>query len=135
MGQLRDKPVPVLPNKRVRIQHNTNDMNLDSVHSAADDVDEEDPDNEKPAAAAESDQEATPESYNDAARDERWVQSRKDEVCRVEEQRRVACRSYTARSAAYQVKVCLSCQEGLDRQSGQAKVETRDTRILSAGGY
>ena len=34
----------------------------------------------EPAAAAESDQEATPESYNDAARDERWVQSMKDEV-------------------------------------------------------
>ncbi len=34
----------------------------------------------------------------------------------------MTCRSYTARSAAYQVKVCLLCQEGLDRQGGQAKV-------------
>ncbi len=66
-----DKPVPVLPYKRVRIPRNTNDMNLGSVHSAADDVDDGDPDEEKPAAAAKSDQEGTPESYNDAASDER----------------------------------------------------------------
>ncbi len=41
------------------------------MHSAADDIDEEDPDNEEPAEAAKSDHEATPELYNDAARDKR----------------------------------------------------------------
>ena len=75
-----DKPVPALPNKRVRVPRNTNYLNIGSVHSAADDVDDGDPDYMEPAAAAESDQEATPELYNDAARDERWVQSMKDEV-------------------------------------------------------
>ena len=68
-----DKPVPALPNKRVRVPRDTNYMNIGSVHSAADDVDDGNPDNVEPAAAAESDQEATPESYTDAARDERWV--------------------------------------------------------------
>ncbi len=64
---MTDKPVPALPNKRVRVPHNTNYMNIGSVHSAADDVDDGDPDNVEPAAAAESDQETTPESYNDAS--------------------------------------------------------------------
>ncbi len=62
-----DKPVPVLPKKRGRVLRNTNYMDIGSVHSAADDVDDRDPDDVEPAAAAESDQEATPESYNDAA--------------------------------------------------------------------
>jgi hypothetical protein len=75
-----DKPVPALPNKCVRVPRNTNYLNIGSVYSAADDVDDGDPDYVEPAAAAELDQEATPESYNDAARDERWVQSMKDEV-------------------------------------------------------
>ncbi len=61
----------MLPNKHVRVPRNTNDMNLGSVHSAADEVSDWDPDVVEPAAAAESDQEATPESYNDAARNER----------------------------------------------------------------
>ena len=34
-----DKPVPVLSNKRVRVPCNTNDINLGSVHSVADDAD------------------------------------------------------------------------------------------------
>ena len=75
-----DKPVPALPNKLVRVPRNTNVMNLGSAHSAADDVDDGDSDDEEPAEAAASDHEATPESYNDAARNERWVQSMKNEV-------------------------------------------------------
>ena len=46
----------MLPNKRVRVPRNTNDMNLGSVHSAADDIDDEDPDNEEPVEAAALDQ-------------------------------------------------------------------------------
>ncbi len=50
-----DKPVPVIPNKRVRIPRNTNDMNLGSMHSAADDVDNRDLDDKEPTEAAASD--------------------------------------------------------------------------------
>ncbi len=35
-----DIPVPKLPNKCVRVPRNTNYMNIGSVHSAADDVDD-----------------------------------------------------------------------------------------------
>ncbi len=70
----------VLPNKCVCVPRNTNHMNLGSVHSAADNVDDGDSDNEEPAEAAASNQETTLDSYNDAARDERWVHSMRDEV-------------------------------------------------------
>ncbi len=77
---MADNSVSVLINKRERVPRNTNDMNLWSVHLTADDVNYEDPDDEEPAGVAASDQEASPKLYNDAARDERWVQSIKDEV-------------------------------------------------------
>ncbi len=47
-----DKPVPALPNKRVRVPRKTNYLNIGSIFSAADDVDDWDPDYVKPAAAA-----------------------------------------------------------------------------------
>ncbi len=62
MRPVTDKPVSVLPNKRVRVMRNTNYMDIRSVHSAADDDDDGNPDDVEPAAAAESDQEAPPES-------------------------------------------------------------------------
>jgi hypothetical protein len=71
-----------LPEKRTRVQRNTNTDYLGRANAATDDVDDDDgdPDGAKPVPLAESDQEAAPESYEDAARDERWVQSMKDEV-------------------------------------------------------
>ena len=45
-----------------------------------DDDDDGDPAGEEPDLATETDQETAPESFNEAARDERWVQSMKDEI-------------------------------------------------------
>ncbi len=75
------------------------------MNSAADDVDDKDPDNEEPVEAAASDQEAAPESYNDAARDERWVQSMRNEVAALRN-RGVWRVVPTPQSAAYQIEVC-----------------------------
>ncbi len=45
-----NKPVPALPNKHVRVPRSTNYMNIGSVHLAADDVDDGDPDYVEPAS-------------------------------------------------------------------------------------
>jgi len=69
----------MLPEKR---QRNINVNYTGRANVAAVDVEDNDRDDEEMEldGAAESDQEAAPETYIDAVRDERWVQSMKDEV-------------------------------------------------------
>ena len=70
-----DKPPANTSNNRTRTKRNiTNITSLGNVYSAKDE------DSDEPEPTAESDNEAAPESYNEAARDERWVQSMKDEI-------------------------------------------------------
>ena len=94
---MTDKPLPeILPEKRARVQRNTNSDYLGRAHAAtvvdvedveddendgdADEVDSE-PVDSRPSARTsakptmESDQEAAPETFAEAARDPRWVQS------------------------------------------------------------
>ena len=77
-----DKPAPAqLPDKRARTQRSVNGDYLGRAHAAADDVDDDgDPDEPVPVPVGESDQEPAPETYDEAARDPRWVQSMVDEV-------------------------------------------------------
>jgi hypothetical protein len=76
-----DKPTIAIPEKRVHTKRNvTNITSLGNAHAAMDEDDDGDPDGEEPDLATETDQETAPESFNEAARDERWVQSMKDEI-------------------------------------------------------
>jgi hypothetical protein len=82
-----DKPVPAaLPEKRARVQRNTNSDYLGRAHAATvvdvEDVDDDDvdPDGVDTETLAEADQETAPESFEEAAQKELWVQSMKDEV-------------------------------------------------------
>ena len=72
---MTNKPVPApLPAKRNRVQRTDYD-NLGRAHAATNDIGDGDPDeNDEPVLESNSGQETAPESYNDAARDERWVQ-------------------------------------------------------------
>ena len=73
-----DKPIDDNLDKRVRTKRAL--VNITSLGNSYAASDGDDDDNEEPDLATESDHEAAPESYNEAARDERWVQSMKDEI-------------------------------------------------------
>ena len=84
-----DKPVTaVLPEKRARVQRNTNGDYLGRAHTATvvdvedveDDEDDGDPDGDGEQPLGESGQETAPESFEEAVQQAAWVQSMTDEV-------------------------------------------------------
>ncbi len=76
-----DKPTAAIVEKRVHTKRNVTNINsLGNAYAAMDEDDDGDPDGEQPDLATEMDQETAPESSNEAARDNRWVQSMKNEI-------------------------------------------------------
>jgi hypothetical protein len=136
-----DKPVTaVLPEKRARVQRNTNGDYLGRAHTATvvdvedveDDEDDGDPDGDGEQPLGESDQETAPESFEEAVQQAAWVQSMTDEVNALKN-RGVWRVVPTPGGEAYRIEVRLSCQEGLDRPRRQEEVATSSARILAAG--
>ncbi len=71
------------------------------------------------------DQETAPESFNEAARDDHWVQSDQS----AEEQRGLAYRSNTAKSASHKIEVCLYRV----KKDWTGKVIKRKSRLVVQG--
>ena len=74
---MTDKAVPTkLPDKRTRISRDY----LGRANAATDDVDDDDGDPDGLMPALDIDQETAPDTFEEAVRDDRWVQSMKDEI-------------------------------------------------------